>query len=727
MLLLVLFVFGAVPHYSIPTLGQSIWTTGFAQSIANNESLDLYAYNFGIPQPAAISFGLSGAITAAALINVGLEPGISYTYMYALWLGIAFFFSYKLSRNLENGHGISLAAATAWLCMPTTWGHTSYSMLALGIALLPMYFLAYLSLQESSDSTTRKRIAQTLLYFVACTISVFMDGYTFIFFSVISTAAFSIHFLTGRKSFSSRILLGITHLACLAGAYLLYAKYIGRMQHSPEEIEFFRGWGVDLSFLIIPTKGTHWLADYLNLSIARNQANWYGDASVWTTTFILPSIAACALCLAVNRRPHKALALPIIVFIFSTYMALGPSLKINSTKPEGMEKTLLMPEESAVLPTGSAWISENIPAFKSMRASYRWTALSLFCLWLIMLTANKQPSKHSQLIVGLALLACTAFNIPDLAKKSNETRSYKTMLERIDTQLLEPLRQDTAPGETLVFLPWTNDFMANYISARLKTRTFNIGGDKNLDIAKTHWPEILLQFPPRTIDPNFHIRSQLFLANNLAEVIIIPKFDPLWGAHSWPSPPPPWRNEIADVVTKLAKSPYLEIVDRESYITIRLSRSFEAKTGVSPSQAIIQSACTSPNCLNLDEFSTSTPTQCGVIIDGKLHTTGKPGFLIFGPYQALNKGTYTLHVKGEFKGAKNAWLDISANKGQTLIYKTPVKSILTSNQALVTDNIRIQENHRDVEVRIFTDGSDILSLSSLRLTKQASSSMNEAK
>ena len=33
-----------------------------------------------------------------------------------------------------------------------------------------------------------------------------------------------------------------------------------------------------------------------------------------------------------------------------------------------MEKILLMPEESAVLPTGSAWISENVPAFKSMRA-----------------------------------------------------------------------------------------------------------------------------------------------------------------------------------------------------------------------------------------------------------------------------------------------------------------------------------------------------------------------
>ena len=144
--------------------------------------------------------------------------------------------------------------------MPATWGHTSYSMLALGIALLPMYFLAYLTLQESSNATTRKKIAQTLLYFTTCAISVFMDGYTFIFFCAISTTALLINFFTEKKSLSNKVLLGITHSICLAGAYLLYAKYVGRMQHAPEEIDFFRGWGVDLSFLIIPTKGTRWLS-----------------------------------------------------------------------------------------------------------------------------------------------------------------------------------------------------------------------------------------------------------------------------------------------------------------------------------------------------------------------------------------------------------------------------------------------------------------------------------
>ena len=56
----VIFVYGTVPFLMLPTVGQAIWAAGFSESMANNSWIfDFYARDFGIPNPAAIAFGLS--------------------------------------------------------------------------------------------------------------------------------------------------------------------------------------------------------------------------------------------------------------------------------------------------------------------------------------------------------------------------------------------------------------------------------------------------------------------------------------------------------------------------------------------------------------------------------------------------------------------------------------------------------------------------------------------
>src|SRR3546814_3043838 len=62
-----LLLYGAVPFLMLPTLGQAVWTMGFAESFANGHLLDFYAHDFGIPKPAAMAFGLAGAWPASLL------------------------------------------------------------------------------------------------------------------------------------------------------------------------------------------------------------------------------------------------------------------------------------------------------------------------------------------------------------------------------------------------------------------------------------------------------------------------------------------------------------------------------------------------------------------------------------------------------------------------------------------------------------------------------------
>jgi hypothetical protein len=173
---------GAVPFVAVPTLGQAVWTAGFSQSFANESVLTIFAKNFGAPMPAPITFGLAGAYPTGLLIAAGLHPADAYTMMAAFWLSVAFLGAWCLSVQLGVRPLMSVAAALLWLSMPVVWAHAGYSMLSLGIALLPAYFLAIYCVLTASSGNLWRRAGTACLFVVACVVAIFMDGYTFMMF-----------------------------------------------------------------------------------------------------------------------------------------------------------------------------------------------------------------------------------------------------------------------------------------------------------------------------------------------------------------------------------------------------------------------------------------------------------------------------------------------------------------------------------------------------------------
>jgi hypothetical protein len=528
---------GAVPFLMMPTVGQAVWSMGFAQSFANGSPVTLHAHDFGLPAPAAIAFGLAGAWPASLLIRLGLGPADAYAAMAALWLLVAFGAAFRIGRMFGAHRSASLIGALAWTGMPVVWAHAGYSMLSLGIALLAFYFLAALRLFLPAPSARAIPRGVIALYVLAAVLAVFMDGYTFAMFATGASILLVVLALSRREIRPTLLRVALpVHLASFALAYALYGAYIGRLNFAPQPLDTFRGWGLDLAFAAIPSRGTHWLPDLFGLSVKRSAATYFGDESVWVTTFSLPLIVAgLAAWRAARKRSVIATSLAtgiLLVAVFGFYMALGPSLKINTTRPASLHGPA-MPAEFTIMPTGNAWISQNVPGFNVMRASYRWTALAVFALWLLVMIALAGASKKNQRLWLAIVLGITLLNLPNMPKKWQNGRDARAMFLQVETDLVPALRERVRPGDTVVFLPWGNDFMANYLAARTPFRTLNIGGDKNLAAAQARWPPAMIAAAGEP-DPAKAQAAVRLLVGGTADVLVVPYFHMLWAAHLWP-------------------------------------------------------------------------------------------------------------------------------------------------------------------------------------------------
>lgn len=396
----VIFFYGAVPGLALPTLGQSVWLGGFARSLSDADTFSIWAYNIGGSEASPLMFGLPAAVPMAFLIKAGLHTADAYSLSFALWYLISFFGAYTLLRTLNVRQPESILGSMLWLMLPVVHQHSGYSALSISLALLPLYI--YTSLRCISNPSLKN----LSILVGAAIISIFMDGYGFIFFA---SCHILIVCIRGLFSRSFRYVNVLFFTIAFGTAYILYASYIGETSYSPANLNSFRGWGLDLSFAVWPTEGLFFLPDYLKFSLPRYAGQFFGDSSVFRTSFSLFILVPAVILFYKNYGDRSFKRIFFVILIFGFYMALGPSIKWMSFRPDGQPST--MAAEFAVGPTGTGWISSYIPGFNNLRASYRWIAVALLGAWIVCFVSLSDPRLNRLWSFAFAI-SCLAIVLP---------------------------------------------------------------------------------------------------------------------------------------------------------------------------------------------------------------------------------------------------------------------------------------------------------------------------
>ena len=491
-----------------------------------------------------MAFGLAGALPAAFMIKAGLHPADAYSFMVMLWLLVGFFGAYCIAvmQQVKKKHAILLAVF--WLTSINIWSLEGWSMVAIGMMLLPTYLVPIIKITQlnltNRSQETKYHFCFVLTNLIVCVISIFMDGYSFVFFVFGSFVILIFNLYRNPRLLQAAYFL-IIHFVCLVVAYLLYSKYIGKSYWNPVEVPFSSTSGVDLSYIIIPTHGLLWFFDMIGLSVQRSIHTHFGDWSVFNTTFALPIIVFGLCCFYQlikhnSRLKHMTVAF-LLIALFGIYMVLGSDLRFFATRPLAGEYKIT---DFTIIKTGSYYLYEFLPVLKVMRVIPRWVVLNVFGFWLILTlyfssTAGKIDKGLSWKSVILILLII--MNLPNMKQQFQDNRFFRDNLLRIDKELVSSLAAKTHKGDVVAFVPFQNDIIVNYVASRLNIKAYNIGGDKNLKIAQNYWPKEMLALSwgnvYKTNEFAFNIAS--LLKSGKADIVVISYVDLLQAANLFPS------------------------------------------------------------------------------------------------------------------------------------------------------------------------------------------------
>lgn len=336
-----------------------------------------------------------------------------------------------------------------------------------------------------------RRLRGSILAVVTMWLMVFTDGYSFISFAVLVLIV-GIAWLCGDSTVRSKLWAGITWALATGTAALTYVAYVpGGATQTSQGLDSFRFYGADLLTMILPPPTIVWASKMPWAGLPRSL--WGAADSQLGNYLGWVSIALVVTAIVLGRLRAGAARRGELIALLSTavacaLLALGPSLKVGVKAPAGMVGNH-EPESSttAWLPTG--WIYDHVPGFSDARATYRSIGMTRWMLVVLAIVALTMllRTRAAKLVPLLALLLVVD-SMPDLVaavRSRSVAQDQSVLLRQTFGADLDSL---LGPGDRVLMLPVGNDFLATAFVPFTGAAAFNVGVDKNYDLARARWP-----------------------------------------------------------------------------------------------------------------------------------------------------------------------------------------------------------------------------------------------
>ena len=139
----------------------------------------------------------------------------------------------------------------------------------------------------------------------------------------------------------------------------------------------------------------------------------------------------------------------------------------------------------------------------------------------------------------------------------------------------------------------------------------------------------------------------------------------------------------------------------------------EASSGSHWRSRMSETCLLSGGCLHSSSGDLARFTQVGELRRSGLTTTGREGYLFFGPYRPLPAGTYELRLRGEARSVRSAYLDVATDGGRSVLMKEAILS--ADPHSLGAWRFEIPRELSSVEVRLWVGKGDDLTVAGYSL------------
>lgn len=561
----------------LPSAGMQQFFLGLAKCYAGDLPA-LRCDSIAHPEGYKIAFGLPYVLPVAVLERVGLPLILAGKLVALAFLMVALVGATELSRNLGMRFFIALSIAALFLMSPIVYAQDGYGPLRLGFALLPLYVWTDQRIVQRLASVDERRaliavfFTSVVMLSLVRTFALFMDGYSFVMALALSGAlilARSIGYLASREYRRALMLLGVFCISVLV-AYLLYRAYVGAsVENTVMPIDFFRGQGVDLYALLVPS-AMHWWAEMSGLHHQLNGWLTYSDgpnvAFVYLGISLVPFLLLAAVLVfrrAVDITQKQNLITLSLVFLFGFLLALGPSLKLADFRdepppPRSIQfSDYLMPESAATLSLRTDWLYQEVPGIRNMRAVYRWMLLVKLAILLIAgLVLEHLSRSGSGKVWVIPLMILMLIDLaPNFPQQSGSGKKNLVQFRSFEADALSSFVRLGLQGKRVLLVPastnadW-NHFTANYLCPLSGAKCFNLGGDKSLMQARLSWPNAI-----REISRGRWVEGNLasIAGGDHVDELLIPLFSLREAAYRWPPSPHQVKMQL-EQAERLARS-----------------------------------------------------------------------------------------------------------------------------------------------------------------------------